>query len=104
MIIINNIKLSLDADLNDVYSIVASKLKISKQDIISAELYRKSVDARDKRDVHFCVSIIARLKNEALVLKRNKNAAGFKPAAFFVGSIITESGGRCWPYLLLSAR
>ncbi len=77
MIIINNIKLSLDADLSDVYSIIASKLKINKQDIISAELYRKSVDARDKRDVHFCVSIIAQLKNETQVLKRNKNAAPF---------------------------
>ncbi|MBO5725467.1 MAG: hypothetical protein J6S00_00195, partial [Clostridia bacterium] len=77
MIIVNNIKLSLDTDLGDVYSVLASKLKISKQDIISAELYRKSVDARDKRDVHFCVSIIASLKNESSVLKRNKNAAPF---------------------------
>ena len=77
MIIINNIKLSLDTNLNDVLGIVATKLKISKQDIISAELYRKSVDARDKRDVHFCVSIIANLKNEAQILKRNKNAAPF---------------------------
>ena len=77
MIIINNIKLSLDTDLDDVYSIVSSKLKISKQDIISAELYRKSVDARDKRDVHFCVSIIAKLKNESQVLKKNKNTAPF---------------------------
>ncbi len=77
MIIINNIKLSLDTDFNDVYSIVASKLKINKQDILSAELYRKSVDARDKRDVRFCVSIIAKLKNEAQALKRNKNVTPF---------------------------
>ena len=77
MIIINNIKLSLDTDLNDIYGIVANKLKINKQDIISAELYRKSVDARDKRDVHFVVSIVASLKNEAQVLKRNKNATPF---------------------------
>ena len=77
MVIINNIKLSLDTDLSDVYSIVANKLKISKQEIISAEIYRKSVDARDKRDVHFCVSIVASLKNETSVLKRNKNATVF---------------------------
>lgn len=77
MIIISNIKLSLDADLGDVYSIVASELKISKQDIISAELYRKSIDARDKCNVHFCVSIIAVLKNEKQVLKRSKKSAPF---------------------------
>ncbi|MBQ8793505.1 MAG: hypothetical protein IJZ63_02020, partial [Clostridia bacterium] len=75
MIIINNIKVSLDTDLSDAYGILSSKLKINKQDIISAELYRKSVDARDKRDVHFVVSIIAKLKNEAQILKRNKNAS-----------------------------
>ena len=77
MIIINNIKVSLDTNLNDVYGILSSKLKINKQDIISAELYRKSVDARDKRDVHFVISIIAKLKNEPQILKRNKNVAIF---------------------------
>ena len=77
MIIINNIKLPLDTDLDDISSVVAEKLKIGKQEIISAELYRKSVDARDKQDVHFVVSIIAKLKNELQVLKRNKNAAVF---------------------------
>ena len=77
MIIINNIKLPLDADLNDVSGIVSSKLKINKQDITFAELYRKSVDARDKSDVHFVVSIIADIKNEAKILKKNKNAQPF---------------------------
>ncbi len=77
MIIINNIKLPLDANLGDIYGTVANKIKINKQDIISAELYRKSVDARDKSDVHFCVSVIAEIKNEGKVLKKNKNAAPF---------------------------
>ena len=115
MIIINNIKVSLDTDLNDVCGILSSKLKINKQDIISAELYRKSVDARDKRDVHFVVSIIAKLKNEAQILKRNKNAAiftkkeyiwqkaesnirpvvvGFGPAGMFAALTLARAGLR----------
>ncbi len=77
MIIINNIKLSLDTDFGDITGIVANKLKIGRQEVISAELYRKSVDARDKRDVHLVVSIIATFKNEARVLKKNKNASLF---------------------------
>lgn len=77
MIIINNIKLSLDTDLNDICGVLSGKFKINKHDIISAELYRKSIDARDKCDVHFVVSIVAKLKNEAQILKRNKNAALF---------------------------
>lgn len=115
MIIINNIKASLDTDLNDVCGVLSSKLKINKQDIISAELYRKSVDARDKRDVHFVVSIIAKLKNEAQILKRNKNAAiftkkeyvwqkaesnirpvvvGFGPAGMFAALTLARAGLR----------
>ncbi len=113
MIIINNIKLSLDTDFGDITSIVADKLKIGRQDIISAELYRKSVDARDKRDVHFVVSIIASVKNEARVLKNNKNAAiynkkeyvwqktqsdtrpvviGFGPAGMFAALTLARAG------------
>ena len=82
MIIINNIKVPLNADLNDVYGIVQNKLKVNEQDIISAELYRKSVDARDKNDVHFCISIIANLKNESHILKKNKNVLSFTRKAY----------------------
>ncbi len=77
MIIINNLKTPLNTDFFDISSVVAGKLKINKADIISAELYRKSVDARDKGNVHFCISVIADIKNEAKVLKRNKNCAPF---------------------------
>ncbi len=113
MIIINNIKLSLDTDFGDITGIVANKLKIGRQEVISAELYRKSVDARDKRDVHFVVSIIASVKNEARVLKNNKNAAiynkkeyvwqkvesdirpvviGFGPAGMFAALTLARAG------------
>lgn len=77
MIIINNIKLPLDSNLKDLESIVAEKFKINRQDILSATLYRKSVDARDKTNVHFCVSVLAKLKNEEKFLRKNKNATPF---------------------------
>ena len=77
MIIINNIKLPLDTDFSNLSEIISQKLKINKQQILSAKLYRKSVDARDKSDVHFCVSVIAKLENENKVLKKNKNALPF---------------------------
>lgn len=77
MIIINNIKLPLDSNLKDLESIVAEKFKTNRQDILSATLYRKSVDARDKTNVHFCVSVLVKLKNEEKFLRKNKNATLF---------------------------
>lgn len=72
MIIINNLKLPLDTDFSNLSGVVADRLKISINDIISARLYRKSVDARDKGNVHFCVSVIAEIKNENKIIKKIK--------------------------------
>ena len=77
MIIINNLKLPLDTDFSNLSGVVADRLKISINDIISARLYRKSVDARNKGNVHFCVSVIAEIKNENKIIKKNKNASLF---------------------------
>ncbi len=77
MIISNNLKTPLDFDFSNITDYIAAKLKINKTDIVTAELYRKSVDARDKRDVHFCISVVANIKNEAKILKRNKNCTEF---------------------------
>ena len=77
MIIVNNVNVSLDTDFSDVKKIAARTLKINESEVLSAHLHRKSVDARKKSDVHFCVSVVAELKNEAKLLKKNKNVACF---------------------------
>lgn len=77
MIIINNINVPLDTDFKEIKKIAANALKIHDNDIISAKLYRKSVDARKKQDVHFCVSVVAECKSEARILKKNKNVLPF---------------------------
>ena len=56
MIIVNNVNVSLDTDFSDVKKIAARALKINESEVLSARLHRKSVDARKKSDVHFCVS------------------------------------------------
>ena len=75
MILLNNINLPLNTDFDNLKPIIAKTLKISVDEIIFAELYRRSVDARHKNDVHFCCSIKVSLKSkENLILKRFKNA------------------------------
>lgn len=71
MIIINNVKLPLDTDFNDLKPYAEKVLKFK---IDNVSLYRKSVDARKKDNVHFCCSLLVECKNEQQVLKKNKNA------------------------------
>ncbi|MBR2040262.1 MAG: NAD(P)/FAD-dependent oxidoreductase, partial [Clostridia bacterium] len=41
------------------------------------KLYRKSVDARRKNDVHFCCSVLVSSEEETKILKSNKNASPY---------------------------
>ena len=77
--ILNNVNVPLDADLSDLSDIVAKKLHIPNSDILRTELYRKSVDARKKDDVHFCCSVLAEVKQEEKILKKQRDVARFTP-------------------------
>ena len=77
MIIINNINVPLDTDFSDAIGIAAKAIRVDKSNIKNAWIYRKSVDARKKSDVHFCVSVKAECLNEEKILKKNKNTLTF---------------------------
>ena len=70
MILLNNLKLPLDTDFSDLKSVIENMLKIKAN---AVTLYKKSVDARRKNDVHFCCSVLIDTKNEQALLKKNKN-------------------------------
>lgn len=73
MIQIGNIKLSLDSDEKKLYSRAASILKIPPQKIRELKIVKKSVDARDKTDVHFVFSVELSLsENERDIVARAK--------------------------------
>lgn len=117
MIIISNVHLPLDTDFSDLHGIAAKALRTDHGNVLSARLYRKSVDARRKSDVHFCCSIVVEAKNEAQILKRNKSTqkfispiykwkkarsapavrpviAGFGPAGMFAALALSRAGLR----------
>ncbi len=117
MIIINDIHLPLDNFPDDFRAVAARELKVSPQKIASAELYRKSVDARRKSDVHFCCSITVSLTDgEAAAVKKCKKAhifseekyvwksglscpvrpvvVGFGPAGMFAALTLARAGLR----------
>ena len=83
MLIVNNVKLPLDTDFSDLKPYAARALKIDASAVKSARLYRKSVDARKKNELHFCCSLLAELNiNENSVLKKAKNASNYFPKEY----------------------
>ena len=74
MILLNNLKLPLDTDFSDLKGVIENMLKIKANTVM---LYKKSVDARRKNDLHFCCSVLIDTKNEQALLKKNKNAQIF---------------------------
>ena len=113
MIRINNIKVPLDFDFTNIIKLASEKTGIPENKIKSAEISKKSVDARKKNDINFIVSlnISAELKYE----KRVKNAVyvenfvyripkvtvekrpvivGFGPAGMFAALVLTIAGAK----------
>ncbi len=113
MILVSDIKLPLDTDFNNL----GSALNFKGIRIKNAKLYRKSVDARRKNDVHFCCSVLIETDNEQLALKKIKNAkiyeepiykykkcdakpehrpvvVGFGPAGIFAAYTLARAGLR----------
>lgn len=118
MIRINEIKLSLDEEEELLAEKAAKVLKINKKYIKSYTIFKKSVDARKKDDVHFTYSldVIITLDEEQITRKCKSNkvsivkpyvytlpenkrvssfrpvVVGFGPAGMFAGLILALSG------------
>ena len=114
MLIINNVKLPLDYDFSNLIYAAAKALKTDRKNIKSASLFRKSVDARHKNDVHFCCSLLVSTENDkrfekngALLyceteyiwqkagkLSARPVVAGFGPAGMFAALALARAGMR----------
>ena len=77
MLLISNVLLPLDTDFNDLAPVAAKCLKTGASRILSANLYRRSVDARKRDDVRFCCTLAVTAKDEKSLLFKNKNAQIF---------------------------
>lgn len=70
MIVVSNIKASVEATLEQLKSIVTKKTGIKIDSIKSFKISKKSIDARDKNDVHFVYSFNVELyTNEQQVVQ-----------------------------------
>ena len=69
MIRIANVKVSLDAEKDAPLLLALKKIKAGRDRVISWRVSKKSVDARDKENVHFVMAVDIALKNEDAALR-----------------------------------
>lgn len=82
MIRINEIKLSLEAEQDELLSAAAKALKIAKRRILSLSVMRKSLDSRKKDNLFFVYSVDVTVdgdEDEILSHSRNPKAAVIEP-------------------------
>lgn len=73
MIRVNEVKMSIDEDINHLRAKIAKKLRVKSQDIIDYTIFKESIDARNKDKIFFVYIVDVTLKNEEEIIKRNKN-------------------------------
>ncbi len=64
MIRIDNLKIRSDISEEEVISEALKKHRISPSELLDARIIKKSIDARDKKDVHYVYALDVSLKNE----------------------------------------
>ncbi|MBE5787696.1 MAG: hypothetical protein E7324_09180, partial [Clostridiales bacterium] len=72
MLRIINLKVPLDAGADAPLLLALKKLKAQPEQVLSWKISKKSVDARDKGDVHFVMAVDVKLKKEEAVFRSLK--------------------------------
>ncbi len=74
MILVNNINLPLDTDFNDILPALQKHPRLKGIRLEDAKLFRKSVDARKRDELHFCCSFVITVSgNEKAALSKIKD-------------------------------
>ena len=64
MLRIDGLKVYEDLDKKQLLAKALKKARIREQDVLSWRIVRKSIDSRDKNDVHYLYSLLVEVKNE----------------------------------------
>ena len=111
MIRIENIKIREDLSKEEIFSYVCKKKKIDKSQVINWYIYKKSIDARNKKDIYYNYTIDMECKNEKNIkdvkfvekekkieinVKRKSKESpiiiGAGPAGLFCALLLVENG------------
>ncbi len=73
MLRLSGLKAPLDYTEDSLRSLLLKKLSLPDRQLLSFRLVRRSVDARDKGEVHFVLTVDLKVKDENAAMKRNKS-------------------------------
>lgn len=73
MIRVRQIKSSINSTKLDIIKDVAKKLKINENEILEMYIKKKSLDARDKNNIHYVYEVDIKLKDEKKILRKRSN-------------------------------
>ena len=73
MLRLTNLRAPLDYTEESLRLLILKKLMLPAEDLLSFSVFRRSVDARDKTDVHFVLSVDLILSRENAVRSKFKS-------------------------------
>ncbi len=75
MLRFKQIKIREDINEEEIFNLICKKYNIDKSIIISWNIFKKSIDARDKKDIHYSYSIDieVEIEKELIIFNRIKN-------------------------------
>ena len=97
MLRLSGFSVPLDYTEDSLRRLLLKKLGLAPEQLLSVSLFRQSIDARDKSDVHFVLSLDLTVRNEASLLKRCKNLSVISPASV---SPLPKSSFSCPPLVV----
>lgn len=119
MIRVSELKLPIDGSRRALEKKLAKALHLPAEEIVGYRIFKRSLDARKKDNIHFVYVVDAEVKNEKKVLEKNRDrnitkapdlryrqmqgterpekrpvVVGFGPAGIFAGLLLAEMGFR----------
>ena len=79
MIRIHSVKVSLDSNINDIKEAFLLQSGLSSSDVVDFKIIKKSVDARNKRNIHYVYSVECKLRNNVQI-KASADIEQIEPA------------------------
>ncbi len=99
MIKIDQLKLDVESNNNDIVEAVAKKLKINAKDILEFNVLKKSIDARKKPQIYYVYSVIVKLnpnvENKILgKFKKDNNVNTYSPKIYSIPDSSKKTNSR----------